>query len=379
MARRLLTSPYVKNNLYCSTGRLQLFQQRTMSTENDVLFETVKDKGIITLNRPKALNALNLSMTQKLLPTLQKWEHDKTLVLVKGAGGKAFCAGGDVRAVTEAGLRGERYGNDFFRCEYTVNGTIGTYKVPYIAFIDGIVMGGGVGLSVHGHYRVATERTLFAMPETQIGLFPDVGGSYFLPRLGGKLGLYLALTGVRLKGADVYKAGIATHYVNSDCLADLESALMQCANESDINQTLKKFSAPSDSEFALKKDMDKINACFAGSTMEEIYANLEKDGSQWAKDTQKLLCQMSPTSLKITIKQLENGAKMNLLECLEMEYRMASHCLANKDFYEGVRALLIDKDKSPKWNPARIEDVSDALVNSHFEKLPAHEELKHKL
>lgn len=163
-----------------------------MSTvEDDVLFESVNNNGIIILNRPKALNSLNLSMVRKLLPTLKAWESEKNLVLVKGVGEKAFCAGGDVRAVVQDIMKGGNLGQIFFREEYTMNGLIGSYKIPYIALIDGIVMGGGVGLSVHGRYRIATERTLFAMPETKIGLFPDVGGTYFLPRLQGKLGTYL--------------------------------------------------------------------------------------------------------------------------------------------------------------------------------------------
>ncbi|XP_017774276.1 PREDICTED: 3-hydroxyisobutyryl-CoA hydrolase, mitochondrial-like [Nicrophorus vespilloides] len=370
-----LTSKLSKQLL---SNRSSIFY-RAMSTESDVLFEDVKGKGVITFNRPKALNALNLSMVEKLLPTLQKWEKEKSMVVVKGAGGKSFCAGGDVRAVTEAGLRGERYGYDFFKKEYIINGIIGTYGIPYIALIDGIVMGGGVGMSVHAPYRVATERTLFAMPETAIGLFPDVGGSHFLPRLGGKLGLYLALTGVRLRGADVLKAGIATHYVDSSNLENVEKALLDCSNVQDIDKVLKGFSVVDNNEFSLKSVMEKINTCFNGSTVEQICSNLEKDGSSWAQETLKLLNHMSPTSLKITLEQLNMGSKMNLLECLQMEYRMAVNCLNNKDFYEGVRALLIDKDKSPKWNPATISEVSDKLVQSHFSKLPEDEELKHKL
>jgi len=186
MAAISVLTSLLPNRLICNscllhnTSRIHLNKNMsTKSEENDVIFDSIGNKGVITLNRPKALNALNLSMVEKLLTQLRAWETEKCLVIIKGAGGKAFCAGGDVRAVTEAGLRGEKYGHEFFRTEYIVNGLIGSYKIPYIALIDGIVMGGGVGLSVHGPYRVATERTLFAMPETQIGLFPDVGGSFF--------------------------------------------------------------------------------------------------------------------------------------------------------------------------------------------------------
>lgn len=306
------------------------------SDHNDVLFEDIGNKGLITLNRPRALNALNLSMIEKIYPVLKVWEKEKLLVIVKGAGGKAFCAGGDVRAVTEAGLKGNsKVGQDFFRKEYITNGLIGSYSIPYIAFIDGIVMGGGVGLSIHGKYRVATEKTLFAMPETQIGLFPDVGGSYFLPRLSGRLGYFLALTGHRLKGVDVLKAGIATHYCESSKLTELEKALLDSSKTEDIKNALNEFNTPPNEEFSLLPYMDKINKCFAPGSVEDILERLEKDRSQWALDTLKLLNRMSPTSLKIAVRELDLGKQMSLQECLQMEYRLAYNCLANNEFFEG--------------------------------------------
>ncbi|KAJ8911962.1 hypothetical protein NQ315_012773 [Exocentrus adspersus] len=310
---------------------------RKMSTDqSDVIIQNIKDKGVIILNRPKALNALNLSMVRKIYPALKDWEPKKTLVIIKGAGDKAFCAGGDVKNVVEAGLKGDQsVGRTFFREEYTTNGLIGSYKIPYIAFIDGIVMGGGVGLSVHGQFRVATEKTLFAMPETQIGLFPDVGGSYFLPRLKGRLGWYLALTGYRLKGIDLLKAGIATHYCESNQLKDLEEALLNSSNEEDIKIILAKFNKTDKSEFSLKSVLEKIDNCFSANTVEEILERLERDGSTWAEGTINLLKKMSPTSLKVTFKELQLGQKLNLQECLQMEYRLAFHCLENKDFFEG--------------------------------------------
>jgi 3-hydroxyisobutyryl-CoA hydrolase len=373
-----LTSNLCRKFITISAARF--LPNRKMSTSgDDVIFQNVGDKGVITLNRPKALNALNLSMVSKLYPTLASWEREKTLVIIKGTGGKAFCAGGDVKSVALAGLKGEKLGHAFFKQEYMTNGLIGTYKIPYVAFIDGIVMGGGVGLSVHGLYRVATERSVFAMPETQIGLFPDVGGSYFLPRLRGKLGLFLALTGYRLKGADLLKAGIATHYVNSANLEALEGDLLKCSDVNSIDSALKKHSAKDSSEFSLTPMLKQINACFSAGSVEEIIARLEQDGSPFAQDMVKLLEKMSPTSLKVTMKQLEHGSKMTLEECLQMEYRIAVNCLANKDFYEGVRALLIDKDQKPKWKPEKLSDVSPALVESHFAKLPEDQELRHKL
>lgn len=316
--------------------RKEFILLRNMSTEaNDVIIESIKDKGIITLNRPKALNALDLSMVKKILPTLIRWEQEKSLVIVKGAGEKSFCAGGDVKSIALAAKKGEPLGNVFFKHEYTMNGIIGTYKIPYVAFIDGIVMGGGVGLSVHGQFRVATERSLFAMPETQIGLFPDVGGSHFLPRLGGKLGLYLGLTGQRLKGYDILKAGIATHYVNSTCLPDLEKQLLECSNEHDIDKTLKKFSVDAGTDFTLAPHLKQINKCFSASTVEDIVKELKKDNSEWAQSTLKLLSKMSPTSMKVTKVLLERGAQISLHECLQMEYNVAVNTLAKNDFLEG--------------------------------------------
>jgi 3-hydroxyisobutyryl-CoA hydrolase len=305
---------------------------------------------------------------------LKVFESTKKLVIIKGAGPKAFCAGGDVRSVVEGPLD---KGINFFRKEYRMNELIGSYRKPYIAIIDGITMGGGVGLSVHGKYRVATERTLFAMPETAIGLFPDVGGGHFLSRLPGKLGLYLGLTGFRLKGRDVQKAGIATHYVESSKLEELEDELTGCESDLAVSKILYKYSSlfKDSSDFVLAENLEKINQCFAGATVEQIFKNLEEDGSGWAIKTLEGMKKMSPTSMKLTHKQLELGKDMTLRECLQMEFRMAAHCTINSDFKEGVRALLVDKDQNPKWECESIEKVSEERVASFFVPLPEHGEL----
>lgn len=360
------------------TTRFSVIMNSYSSDANDVLFQDVGNKGIITLNRPKALNALNLSMVNKIYPALEKWENEKLCVIVKGEG-RAFCAGGDVKSVVQDGIKGGKLGQQFFRNEYTMNGLIGSYKIPYIAFIHGIVMGGGVGLSVHGKYRIATETSVFAMPETQIGLFPDVGGSYFLPRLKGKLGWYLALTGYRLKGAELVHAKIATHLCNSKYLPELESALLKCNTKEEIDDTLNKYNEKDLAPFSLKPQLDQIDKCFSGNTMEEIMKNLENDGSDWAKTTKETLSKMSPTSMKVTLKLLNMGSKMDLKKCLQNEFRVAVASLNRHDFFEGVRALLIDKDQNPKWKPTSLEQVSDELVNEHFNKLADDQELKHKL
>ncbi|XP_048390263.1 3-hydroxyisobutyryl-CoA hydrolase, mitochondrial isoform X2 [Stegostoma tigrinum] len=364
-------------------SRLQIVRQHLMSTnanlEKEVILTKSGSTGIITLNRPKALNALNLSMIRQIYPQLKKWEQDNetSLVIIKGAGEKAFCAGGDIRAVTEAGKVGDRLAEDFFREEYILNNAIGNCQIPYVALINGITMGGGVGLSVHGHFQVATEKTLFAMPETGIGLFPDVGGGFFLPRLEGKLGLYLALTGFRIKGRDVHQAGIATHFVKSDKIPDLERDLVSLKSPSkeDVADLLNSyhFKCKADHKFVLAEHMDKINRLFETNSVEEILENLQEDSSPFAVQSLKTLKKMSPTSMKITFQQLREGATKNLAEVLVMEYRLSQSCMRGHDFYEGVRAVLIDKDQSPKWKPATLEEVTEEYLKSCFQSLGSKE------
>ncbi|XP_026461730.1 3-hydroxyisobutyryl-CoA hydrolase, mitochondrial-like [Ctenocephalides felis] len=347
------------------------------TTSDEILLESIKDVGVITLNRPKALNALNLSMVRQLLPVLKEWEREKALVIIRGAGEKAFCAGGDVIAVVESGKAGDDLGAQFFRTEYTINCLIGNYQKPYVALIDGITMGGGVGLSVHGKYRVATDRTLFAMPETAIGLFPDVGGSYFLPRLQGKLGLYLGLTGHRLKGSDVYKAGIATHYCDSGSMNDLQLDLTECRSSEDVDKCLDKYQINDGIPFELEPVLERINKCFTAPTVEDIIRKLEDDNSEWANNTLKAIKKMSPTSLKLTFAQLQRGSEMkSLAECLQMEYTIAVHSLQNPDFHEGVRARLIDKDNKPVWTPHQLEVITEDHIERFFRRLSLDEELK---
>ncbi|EMP26246.1 3-hydroxyisobutyryl-CoA hydrolase, partial [Chelonia mydas] len=233
----------------------------------------------------------------------------------------------------------------------------------------------GVGLSVHGHFRVATEKTLFAMPETAIGLFPDVGGGYFLPRLSGKIGYYLALTGFRLKGRDLQKAGIATHFVESEKLPALEEDLIALKSPSKenvadvLNSYHMKCKIDQEKQFVLDEHMDKINSLFSASCMEEIIQNLKQDGSPFALKQLETINKMSPTSLKMTLRQLREGASMNLQDVLTMEYRLSQACMSGHDFYEGVRAVLIDKDQVPKWKPATLEEVTDEFVENCFKSL----------
>lgn len=375
MSLTVLTSSYRLRSL-C---RLQRIQGHMMSSQVEpvVLLEKVGSAGVITLNRPKVLNALNQPMIRQIYPQLKKWENDNetAIVIIRGAGGKGFCAGGDIRAVTEAGKVGDPLAQDFFREEYTLNNAIGAYRKPYIAIIEGITMGGGVGLSVHGRFRVATEKTLFAMPETAIGLFPDVGGGFFLPRLRGKLGMFLALTGFRLKGRDVQRSGVATHFVESKKIPELEKELVNLKSPSaaDVSRVLDSYqnqsSLDSEKPFVLDEHMPDIDRLFSSDSVEGIVQNLEADGSEFASKQAATLSRMSPTSLKITHKQLQAGATLSLPDVLVMEYRLAQACMRGCDFYEGVRAVLVDKDQNPKWNPATLEEVSEETVDQCFSSL----------
>uniref|UniRef100_A0A0P4WCR1 3-hydroxyisobutyryl-CoA hydrolase, mitochondrial n=1 Tax=Scylla olivacea TaxID=85551 RepID=A0A0P4WCR1_SCYOL len=361
-----------------------LLHARTMAAapEPVVILQEVADKGVITLNRPKALNALNHEMIQLIQPRLKEWEATKSMVIIKGAGEKAFCAGGDVRAIVETVGKPDALGECFFRDEYILNCLIGTLHIPYIALIDGITMGGGVGLSVHGQYRVATERTVFAMPETGIGLFPDVGGSYFLPRLGGRLGMYLALTGHRLKGRDVLKAGVATHVCDAARIGDLEESLLnlQSPYPEDVAAVLQKFhdeaAFSKDAPFSLQSVLPKIQSCFSGASVEEIYRNLEKDGSEWALKQLEILKKMSPTSLKVTFQQVERGAHLTLQECLTMEHRIVKRIYKEHDFSEGIRAVLVARDNNPQWKPKTLEELTPERLEEYFAPLPSEEELE---
>ncbi|XP_062466025.1 3-hydroxyisobutyryl-CoA hydrolase, mitochondrial [Pezoporus occidentalis] len=372
---RPLPRPKPFNRLQIILQHLKISKQTDSTAE--VLLEKKGGAGIITLNRPKALNALNLPMIRQIYPQIKTWEKDPEtfLIIIKGTGGKAFCAGGDIRAITDAGRVGNKLAQDFFKEEYTLNNAIGTCKKPYVALIDGITMGGGVGLSVHGHFRVATEKTVFAMPETAIGLFPDVGGGYFLPRLSGKVGYYLALTGFRLKGRDVLKAGIATHFVESEKLPALEKDLIALKSSSTeniedlLNSYHMKSKADEEKDFVLDEHMEKINSLFSGNSMEEIVKNLKQDGSAFAIKQLETINKMSPTSLKLTLRQLREGASMSLQDVLTMEYRLSQACMRGPDFYEGVRAVLIDRDQSPRWKPAALEEVSDEFVDDCFKPL----------
>ncbi len=342
-----------------------------MSGDPDILFEVTHGLATATLNRAEALNALTFDMVRRLDARLVEWAADPAVraILIEGAGGRAFCAGGDVRALYQAGKAGGDLPARFYAAEYAMNYRIHRLEKPYVALMDGITMGGGVGVSVHGSHRVVTERTVFAMPETGIGLFPDVGGGYFLPRLPGALGTYLGLTGARLEAADCRYAGIATHTVPAARLDALKDALARADWPDDahaaVGRTLDALHQdPGAAPLAAHRRA--IDRCFAADTVAGIIAELEAQGTDWAARQLEILAAKSPTSLKLACRQIRQGATMGFAEVMRMEYRLTQGCMAGHDFYEGVRAAVIDKDRAPKWRPPSLDEVSDAAVDAYF-------------
>ena len=331
----------------------------------DILFEVSGGLALVTLNRPVALNALTTDMIHRFDAQLAAWEKDPAVrrVAVRGAGEKAFCAGGDIRALYDG--RGKAITAEFFRSEYRLNRRIFHYPKPYIALMDGITMGGGVGVSVHARHRVVCEATMLAMPETGIGLFPDVGATYFLPRMPGRLGPYMALTGARLRAADCLYGGLADHFVPAARHDDLIEALR---SEHVVDAVLRDFVADPGAS-ALARGRDAIDRCFAGDAVEALEAALAAEGGEWAEKTLKTMAGRSPTSQKIALRQIALGAGLDFDDCMRLEFRLSQHCMARHDFFEGVRAVVIDKDQTPQWKPARLADVSDALVAEYFAPL----------
>ena len=342
---------------------------------SDILFDEFGDFGVATLNRPEALNALNWDMCKLFRAKLIEWERSPAVkaVLVRGVGEKAFCAGGDIRWLHDSGKVDPAGTCEFFREEYRLNALIYHYSKPYVALIDGIVMGGGVGISVHGDFRIAGDRTLFAMPETGIGMFTDVGGGHFLPRLHDGLGFYYGLTGARAKAADAMASGIATHYAPSDRIAELEKELINLPLGSHpharIEALLEEYS-DDPGEAHVNMIRPALKRLFEGhGGFDEFYAALKSDGHDVAADMLRILERMSPTSLKLTFEQLRRGRELNFDDNMKMEFRITQRVLRGHDFFEGVRALIIDKDKTPRWSPASIEGVSNADIAKYFDPI----------
>jgi len=345
-----------------------------MTDNPEVLCRVETGVGRITLNRPKALHALTLVMCEDMIDALSIWRYDEQVqcILIDHSGERGFCAGGDIRMLAESGAGDAVAARKFFHTEYRLNHLLFTYPKPVIAVMDGVTMGGGVGLSLPAAVRIATERTTFAMPETGIGLFPDVGGGWFLPRLPGKAGLWLALTGARIKAAGCCALGIATHYMSSDKVEAFRTALL--AHPGSVAAALAGFvEDPGHPPIAAHQaDIDRL---FGEGDVEAILANLQVEPGEWAQAQLATLRTKSPQTLKVAYRQLRTGAALDdFADNMAMEYRIGSRVVRLHDFLEGVRAVIIDKDNAPNWDPPTVEAVSDTLLDDIFAPLPAEEE-----
>ena len=347
----------------------------TVSSSDAILFKRRGAAGFVTLNRPQALNAVTHGMVHALRAQLEAWASDDavTRVVVTGAGGRAFSAGGDIRALYELGKDG-KHGEmlQFWRDEYPLNALIKAYRKPYVSLIDGIVMGGGVGVSVHGSHRVAGDRFSFAMPEVSIGFFPDVGATWFLPRMPGELGTYCALTGERFDAADGVAAGIVTHRVPS---ARFPALLEGLTGTVSVDAVLAAFAEPA-GEGPIAAHRAAIDRLFAGDTVEAILAALDgaavsdSPDAAWAQKTAAIMRAKSPFSLKLALAQVRRGGALDFAACMRTEFRIVSRIIHGHDFYEGVRAVIVDKDNAPRWRPATLAEVTDAEVERHFAPRP---------
>jgi enoyl-CoA hydratase len=344
-------------------------------SEQEILFERRGCAGFVTLNRPQALNAATDNMVRQLAKQLDLWEHDSAIdrIVVKAVGDRAFCAGGDIRALYEQyNAGGVQQSIDFWRVEYTLNHRIKHYPKPYISLIDGIVMGGGVGLSVHGMYRVAGDKYSFAYPEVGIGFFPDVGATHVLPRLPGKIGMWVGLSGLRVNADDGVYCGLATHRVASSQFPELERAL---ETDESVGEVLKTFAQkPEQGKLAANHPM--IDRVFSLNSVEEILAALEGEMNEDASKLARTIRGKSPISLKIAFEQVQRGGSLDFAEAMQTEFRIVNRVAREPEFYEGIRAVVIDKDNAPQWKPASLEEVSEDKVASYFAYLPPAEELK---
>lgn len=342
---------------------------------SDIKFEVISLKqghaGFITLNRPEQLNALTPSMIIELWEHLLSWKNDSSIqfVLIQAVPGKAFCAGGDIRKVYQMKSQNIQEGIDFFWHEYRLNYLIKHYPKPYVALIDGINMGGGVGISLHGSLRIATENCLFAMPETAIGFFPDVGGTYLLSHLPKAIGMYLGLTGARLKSPDLHFLNLIDYVVPSQQLYNVVDNLMRFSHSDEWHSYLRTLNKTEPLEYKLASEVGWINQAFESTDVESLMVTLKENKHALAQTAYESMKAASPTSLKVTFEALRRGRQLSFDECLKMEYRLVNHFLNDHDFYEGVRALLVDKDKNPQWKPSRLEEVNEERVNLYFQSV----------
>ena len=346
-----------------------------MTNNNNIIFNEKTgrsgDIGEIILNRPKALNALDNDMCRDLFLQLVKWakaNHIKA-VIIKGEGSRAFCAGGDIRALYDLKEAEIELQRQFFWHEYRLNSVLHDFPKPYISLLDGITMGGGAGVSIHGSHRIATENFSFAMPETKIGFYPDIGASYFLNKCPGKTGYYLGLSGATINQAEAYHLGLVTHVVNQSRLIELEEALLHTAfNSNDfptVTKIIEQFNLhPEPSDFRFHQE--HIDECFNEDSIEAILTSLKESSHKWCHTVAKALETRSPTGLKITLERLRRADSMSFDEIMQMDFDTTQQCLQTHDFYEGVRAIIIDKDQSPQWNPKALSKIKNKDIDDYL-------------
>lgn len=348
-----------------------------MSTEvAEILIRVEGRAGRITLNRPKSLNALTHAQVDKMAAALDAWETDPKveLIILDGAGERGLCAGGDVKAMYDSRSGGSGVARAFWADEYRLNARIARYSKPFVALMDGIVMGGGIGVSAHARYRVVTERSQLAMPETTIGLIPDVGGTWLLAHAPGELGVYLGLTGKRMSGSDAIQVGFADHHIESGKLGRLVERLCAPSPDKPI-EILEDMEQPVPISELMAKSRE-ITRLFLGATIEEIMEQLQASADPLALETRTELAHKSPTSLKLTLRAIRDARKLPSLEAaLEIEYRLTTRLFESGEFIEGVRALIVDKDKAPQWTKPTLAAVTDAVVEGYFAPLPGAESL----
>ena len=343
-------------------------------SEPEVIVRIERRVGRLTLNRPQALHALTTNMIALLTEALVAWRDDPAveLILLDHAGERGFCAGGDIRMLAESGAGDGAAAREFFFTEYRLNDLLHGYPKPTVAIMDGVTMGGGVGLSRPCRFRVATERTIFAMPETGIGLFPDVGGGWHLPRMPDHIGLWLALTGARIKAADCELVAVATDYVESKDVADLKARVVK--DPAAVETVLTEFEADAGHP-AIADHQDEIARLFSGDSVEAIIAALKAADSDWAGAQLAVLATKSPQTMKVAFRQLQLGGQARTFaENMAMEYRIGARVVQRHDFLEGVRAVIVEKDNAPQWSPATLETVDDALLDAIFAPLPSADE-----
>ena len=348
---------------------------------NDLSFEKIGNAnsalGIFTLNRPKALNACSLSMIQSLSNALHDCQDDPSIkAIVIRSLNPAFCAGGDIRALYNVGQKNPEQAHGFFTYEYRLNYQIACYPKPYISFLNGVTMGGGIGIALHGSHPIATENTILAMPETGIGFFPDIGSSYFLSRIRDEIGTYLGLSGTHFRAATALSLKLIQHHISSEHLDALLNALIETPfNENNAHQSvdeiLNRFHSPPKHHDEWMQHTQTIATCFQGNDVHTIFGRLQhhtKDEA-WAHNTLENLKKKSPTSLSVTLQQLRYALDLNLADCLKMDYRLSHHFLHQHDIYEGIRALIIDKDKTPHWQPASLAKIKPQDIDAYFQHL----------